>query len=657
MRCHQFPFSFITSTPFKLDFFRFVATHATCPKHTLFQKRQGMKAIIRPETPLPVQEKSKQKPKPKPGEPGHRFFEYKAEQVEAVRIRHILVETQQLSDELFETLLSDRAHLSDLAPSLSKCSASRARNGDLGWWRHDDLVPSDVPTALVDDELLKVALTARLNTLQRAKSLHGWHIFVVEETRHKLRTTHCRTPLRENPNRKLRKTVEDDVQPPVPHTYALQTLGCQMNRSDSERMAGHLERMGYSAIDDPFRAAVLILNTCNIREHAESKVYSYVGRHRVRKRLFPRDVTLAVAGCVAQQEGERMLRRIPELDLVFGPQFANRLDELLDDVRRNGCQVAATDPVHIVEDIATPRRESAVTAWINVIYGCGENCTFCTVGNVVRTVEQSRTMEAIRAEMESVAQAGIREVVLLGQNIDAYGRDMFPKRTFKELLQFVHDVDGIDRIRFTTSHPRYISESLVRTCRELPKIMPFFHIPPQSGDNGILKAMRRGYTVETFVKVVERIRKYIPDAAICGDMIVGFPGEGEAEFQESIQLLNTIKFDVMNTAAYSPRPQTPAAEYKNQVPEEVKYDRLLRMNDVVKKHALERSLRYIGRTEEVLVEQKNPKNSSQVIGRTPTNRPVYFKGSIDQLKGHIVPVKIINAFPFSLQGEQMGDPK
>lgn len=504
----------------------------------------------------------------------------------------------------------------------------------------------------ISEELLGAALRTRPNKLDVVRTRNGWHVFVVEEVRHVLRTKHERTPSKENRNR---PRLNLGVVEPVERTFTMQTLGCQMNRSDSERMAGELLRLGYTEIDDAFRAAVLVLNTCNIREHAENKVYSYIGRHVERKRRFGNRVTLAVAGCVAQQEGERMLRRIPELDLVFGPQYVNRLGDLLEDIERNQCQVAATEPVHITEDISKPKRESTVTAWVSVMYGCGENCTFCTVGNVVRTVEQSRTMDAIRKEVEDIAGAGIREIVLLGQNIDAYGRDMYPRRKFADLLRHIHDVDGIDRIRFTTSHPRYISHNLVKTCAQLPKIMPFFHIPPQSGSNVVLKAMRRGYTVESFKAVVRRIREEISDAAICGDMIVGFPGETEEQFQESLRLMEELKFDVMNTAAYSPRPHTPAAVMDGQVPEAVKSDRLARMNRVVTQHAEERSQRYVGRVEHILVEGVNPRNGTQVMGRNPNNRSVLFTGS-DALKGKIVPVKIVKAFPFSLTGEQAGEP-
>lgn len=593
--------------------------------------------------------------KPALGSPGHRFYEFSVDDIEAVRLRHCRVDTEELCSYVFYEIASQRMTLAESARQISTCKASKAQDGDLGWWWKNESVPANSDEFGINEELLGAALRARVNRLERVESRDGYHVFMVEEARHVLKTKHERTPSRQNPNSKNRKKPVENIPAPEPMSYAMQTLGCQMNRSDSERMAGELSRLGYHEIADPFRAAVLVLNTCNIRDHAESKVYSYIGLHTERKRKFPQEVTLAVAGCVAQQEGERLLRRVPELDLVFGPQYVNRLGDLLDDKERNQCQVAATEPIHIQEDISKSIRKSTVTAWVNVMYGCGENCTFCTVGNLVRSVEQSRSMEAIRSEVRYLAESGIREVVLLGQNIDAYGRDMFPKKTFAELIEFIHDVDGIDRIRFTTSHPRYISKRLVSTCSTLRKVMPYFHIPPQSGNNDILKAMRRGYSVETFRGVVKRIRDVIPDAGICGDMIVGFPGETESQFQDSLKLLEDIKFDVMNTAAYSPRPKTPAAEFDNQLPESIKSDRLARMNRIVADHALERSRRYVGRVEHVLVEGNDPKNTRDVIGRNETNRTVRFAGSAE-LKGKIVPVRIVEALSFSLRGEQAGDP-
>jgi tRNA-2-methylthio-N6-dimethylallyladenosine synthase len=363
-----------------------------------------------------------------------------------------------------------------------------------------------------------------------------------------------------------------------------------------------------------------------------------------------------VAGCVAQQEGEALLRRVPELDLVMGPQHANRLQDLLEQVL-DGNQVVATDPIDIMEDITKPRRDSDVTAWVNVIYGCNERCTYCVVPGV-RGIEQSRTPEAIRSEMEDLGRQGFKEVTLLGQNIDAYGRDLpgtttdgRHQHTFTDLLYFVHDVPGIERIRFATSHPRYFTERLIRACAELPKVCEHFHIPFQSGDNDVLKAMARGYTHEKYRRIIDTIRRYMPDAAISADAIVGFPGETEEQFQRTLDLVNDIAFDQLNTAAYSPRPGTPAALWDNQLEDEVKADRLQRLNHLVATKAAERSLRYQDRIEEVLVEAVNPKDPTQVMGRTRGNRLTFFPGSLDQMKGKFVRVKITAVRPFSLTGE------
>lgn len=437
--------------------------------------------------------------------------------------------------------------------------------------------------------------------------------------------------------------------------YHIITFGCQMNKADSERMAGILQSMGFEYTDNPDEAKILVYNTCTIRDNAEQKVYSYLGKQAKRKHSEP-DLTIVVAGCVAQQEGEKLLRRVPEVDLVMGPQYANRLDSLLEQVFA-GNQVVATDPVYIYEDITKPRRESDVTAWVNVIYGCNERCTYCVVPSV-RGVEQSRHPEAIKREIEELARQGYKEVTLLGQNIDAYGRDLpgstetgRHKYTFTDLLYYIHDVEGIERIRFATSHPRYFTERLIKACAELPKVCEHFHIPFQSGDNEILKAMRRGYTRERYREIIDKIREYMPDAAISADAIVGFPGETEEQFENTLKLVEEIGFDQLNTAAYSPRPNTPAATWPNQIPEEVKSDRLQRLNRLVAQKAAERSQRYLGRVEEILVEDVNPKDATQVMGRTRTNRLTFFKGDLKQLKGKIVPVRITEARAFSLTGE------
>jgi tRNA-2-methylthio-N6-dimethylallyladenosine synthase len=437
--------------------------------------------------------------------------------------------------------------------------------------------------------------------------------------------------------------------------YHITTFGCQMNKADSERMAGILEEMGFAYSEDPNEADLVLYNTCTIRDNAEQKVYSYLGRQAKRKHEKA-DLTLIVAGCVAQQEGEQLLRRVPELDLVMGPQHANRLQDLLEEVFA-GNQVVATEPIHIMEDITKPRRESSVTAWVNVIYGCNERCTYCVVPNV-RGVEQSRTPESIRAEMEELGRQGYKEVTLLGQNIDAYGRDLpgvtetgRHLHTLTDLLYYVHDVPGIDRIRFATSHPRYFTERLIRACQELPKVCEHFHIPFQSGDNEILKAMKRGYTREKYRQIIDKIREYMPDASISADAIVGFPGETEEQFENTLKLVEEIGFDRLNTAAYSPRPGTPAALWDNQLSEEVKSDRLQRLNHLVSTQAAERSQRYLRRIEEVLVEEQNPKDLTQVMGRTRGNHLAFFPGKIEELKGKLVNVKITEVRAFSLTGE------
>ena len=439
-----------------------------------------------------------------------------------------------------------------------------------------------------------------------------------------------------------------------PRRYHITTFGCQMNKADSERMAGILEDLGFQWSEDANEADLILYNTCTIRDNAEQKVYSYLGRQAKRKQTQP-DLTLVVAGCVAQQEGEQLLRRVPEVDLIIGPQHANRLGDLLQQVF-DGSQVVATEPIHIMEDITKPRRDSNITAWVNVIYGCNERCTYCVVPGV-RGVEQSRTPAAIRAEMAQLGQQGYQEITLLGQNIDAYGRDL-PGVTasgrhlhnFTDLLYYVHDVAGIERLRFATSHPRYFTERLIKACQELPKVCEHFHIPFQSGDNDILKAMKRGYTQEKYRQIIANIRNLMPDAAISADAIVGFPGETEAQFENTLKLVDEIGFDQLNTAAYSPRPGTPAAIWDNQLSEQVKSDRLQRLNHLVATKAAERSQRYLGRIEEILVEDVNPKDASQVMGRTRGNRLTFFTGNIEELRGTFVKVKITEVRPFSLTG-------
>ena len=442
-------------------------------------------------------------------------------------------------------------------------------------------------------------------------------------------------------------------------SYWITTFGCQMNKADSERMAGTLEKMGYTKADDELKADLVLYNTCTIRDNAEQKVYSFLGRQAKRKHKTP-SLKLVVAGCLAQQEGESLLRRVPELDLVMGPQHVNNLENLLGKVDL-GNQVAATEETFISEDITNARRESSICGWVNIIYGCNERCSYCVVPSV-RGKEQSRYPNAIKSEIQKLAHDNFKEITLLGQNIDAYGRDLpgttkegRKENTLTDLLYYIHDVEGIRRIRFATSHPRYFSKRLIQACYELDKVCEHFHIPFQSGNNEILKLMARGYTIDKYKRIIENIRALMPYASITADAIVAFPGESEAQYRDTLNLISDIGFDQVMTAAYSPRPNTPAALWHNQISEEVKKERLKEINELVETTSKKRNERYLDNIESVLIEGFNPKNSSQIMGRTRTNRLTFVEipknSKITFSLGDEIDVRINEARPFSLTGE------
>ena len=559
--------------------------------------------------------------------------------VARVRVRHVLVATEAMADLVLQQL-REGAAMADLASTLSLDEASRAAGGDLGWRGRGQL----------DPELELLCFNAAPNVAFQAQTYRGYHVVRVEDAEYKLVPTvrkerSGRHQLRASTARRRRRRVGSDGR-----RYNIQTLGCQMNLADSERMAGELERCGYVHTPDPHDADLMLLNTCSIRDHAEQKVYSFLGPFANRKASTRPDLKLVVAGCVAQQEGATLLRRFPALDLVLGPQYANRLADLLEDVE-NGNQVVATEPIHIMEDVSRPRRESHICAWVNISYGCNERCTYCVVPHT-RGLEQSRSVEAICREVAQLKAHGYRDVTLLGQNIDAYGRDMRPRVTFAQLLYRVAGT-GIDRIRAITAHPRYWSPRVIQATAELPNVMPYFHIPFQAGDDDVLQAMKRGYTADRYRRIVDMIRERLPDAAVTADAIVGFPGETEAQFQRTLQLMRDLQLDNVNTAAYSPRPHTPAATWAEQVPDEVKVNRLQRINEVNMECVAARSRRYLGRVEEVLVEDVNPRAPELgVCGRSRTNKKVFFDapGGIERWRGRMANVRITDTRAFSLTG-------
>lgn len=455
--------------------------------------------------------------------------------LDSVRLRHIQLETQELAEECKALVASGSADFSQLAATLSTCSVSKDQGGDLGWIKVDN-VGSDV--SIVPLELRNSAIHMNKNDLavvssrghdSQGKTVHRWHLLQVFDAMSKLSLTIER---RRKENFHILKPIHNDPK------FYLETMGCQMNTADSERMAAQLAILGYQRTEKSSEANVVVLNTCAIRDHAEQKVYSYLGPHIARKKHGD-DVAVLVAGCVAQQEGEKILRRFPEVDAVFGPQYSNRVQDLLSKVYE-GHQLVATDPAIQTEDSFPAIRNSDITAYVNVIYGCNERCTYCVVPNT-RGVEQSRSKDAIVQEVTDLIAAGYKEVTLLGQNIDSWGRDMNPKQRFADLLAAVAEVPGLQRLRFLTSHPKYMSRRVIETVARYPQvIMPCFNVPFQSGSNEVLKQMRRGYTRERYLEIVRNIRSLCPDAAITADCIVGFPGETEEQFQETLTLMEEV---------------------------------------------------------------------------------------------------------------------
>lgn len=421
-----------------------------------------------------------------------------------------------------------------------------------------------------------------------------------------------------------------------------------MNVRDSEAMAGLLAQLGYAATEDPGDADIVILNTCTIREGAEDRAYGRLGELRSLKQRRP-GVLLGVAGCLVQQERERVLARAPWLDLVFGVHNIHRLPDLVRQAR-DGCM-----PVYEVWDRsdrdrplpALPAsRPTGVRGFVNIIHGCNKFCTFCIVP-YVRGRERSVPPEDVVAEVRGLAAQGVREVTLLGQNVDSYGHDLAPRRDLADLLERVHDVAGIARIRFTTSHPRDMTGRLIEAVARLPKVCEHIHLPVQAGDDEILRRMHRAYTTAQYRGTVRGIRTQMPQASLTTDVIVGFPGETEEAFERTLRFVEEIRFDAVNTAAYSPRQGTPAADYPDQVPDDVKRRRLATLNRMQERIAAEINGNLVGSAQDVLVEE--PGRRGGMLGRTRTNKIVTFDGGAD-LVGRTVPVEIVEAGSWVLRG-------
>ncbi|HEY0438083.1 MAG TPA: tRNA (N6-isopentenyl adenosine(37)-C2)-methylthiotransferase MiaB [Phenylobacterium sp.] len=430
----------------------------------------------------------------------------------------------------------------------------------------------------------------------------------------------------------------------------IKTYGCQMNVYDSERMADVLAPLGYAMTETPEGADLVVLNTCHIREKATEKVYSELGKLKAlrEERVAeggPRS-TIVVAGCVAQAEGEEIMRRQPAVDLVVGPQAYHQLPELIARTHRaRGERLAADFAPQDKFDALAPagRKASGVTAFLTVQEGCDKFCTFCVVP-YTRGGEWSRPADAIEAEARDLAAQGVREVTLLGQNVNAYAGE----GGLAALVRRLAKIEGLDRIRYTTSHPRDMDDALIAAHGEIAELMPYLHLPVQSGSDRILKAMNRAHTAETYLRLIERIRAARPDIAISGDFIVGFPGERDADFEATLALVRQVGHAGAFSFKYSRRPGTPAAAMPGQVAEEVKDERLARLNALLDAQARAFNTSQVGRTLPVLFERKG-RHPGQLIGRSPYLQAVHALAS-DRLLGQIVPVRIEDAARNSLSG-------
>jgi tRNA-2-methylthio-N6-dimethylallyladenosine synthase len=434
----------------------------------------------------------------------------------------------------------------------------------------------------------------------------------------------------------------------------IETLGCQMNEYDSAKMRDVLNAShGFELTDDPEQADVLLMNTCSVREKAQEKVFSELGRWRPLKQNRP-GVVIGVGGCVASQEGEALQKRAPFVDLVFGPQTLHRLPQLLEQVRSS--QAPAIDvsfpEIEKFDALPEPRAEGP-KAFVSIMEGCSKYCTFCVVP-YTRGEEISRPLEDVLVELVALAEQGVREVVLLGQNVNAYRGQMDDGgiADFALLLHYVAAIDGIDRIRYTTSHPVEFSDSLIEAYGEIPKLVSHLHLPVQSGSNRILAQMKRGHTREDYIAKIERLRNVRPDISLSSDFIVGYPGETDADFDATMDLIETLGFDHSYSFIYSPRPGTPAADLADDVSAAEKKARLARLQQRINAMAADISRSMVNSVQRVLVEGASKRDGRELCGRTDNNRVVNFPGD-PRLIGQFVDVHITEAMPNSLRGRWM----
>ncbi|WP_256528173.1 tRNA (N6-isopentenyl adenosine(37)-C2)-methylthiotransferase MiaB [Actinoallomurus rhizosphaericola] len=439
-----------------------------------------------------------------------------------------------------------------------------------------------------------------------------------------------------------------------PRTYEIRTYGCQMNVHDSERLAGLLENAGYARADDGATPDVVVFNTCAVRENADNRLYGNLGHLRPVKESHA-GMQIAVGGCLAQKDRDTIVRRAPWVDVVFGTHNIGSLPVLLERARvQEEAQVEIKESLETFPSTLPTRRESPYAAWVSISVGCNNTCTFCIVPSL-RGKEKDRRPGEILAEVEALVAEGVCEITLLGQNVNSYGAEFGDRGAFAKLLRSCGEIEGLERVRFTSPHPRDFTDDVIAAMAETPNVMPSLHMPLQSGSDRVLKAMRRSYRQERYLGIIERVRAAIPDAAITTDIIVGFPGETEEDFEQTLHVVREARFSGAFTFQYSKRPGTPAAEMADQVPKEVvqeRYERLIALQEEI---SWAENKKQLGRTLEVLVaegEGRKDQRTHRLSGRAPDNRLVHFGLGEDDTEvprpGDVVTVEVTYAAPHHL---------
>lgn len=430
--------------------------------------------------------------------------------------------------------------------------------------------------------------------------------------------------------------------------YLILTYGCQMNENDSERLGGLLQKIGYEETSSMEDADAILLNTCCVRESAELKIYGKIGELKGLKRDKP-SLIIGVCGCMAQKNQEALFKRAPHIDFVIGPNNLHDVPNIIAQITEHRAHILrANDGINQDSDHVPTVRKEGMTAWVPIMYGCNNFCTYCIVP-YVRGRERSRTIREICSEIEGLAQAGCREVTLLGQNVNSYGKGT-NEGDFADLLRAVNEIEGIERIRYMTSHPRDMSQRVIEAVRDCDKVCDHFHLPVQAGSDILLKRMNRGYTTEYYRDLVHRIRKACPNATLTTDLIVGFPGETDELFEETLAFVKEMRYDAAYTFLYSKRSGTPAAEMAEQVEQSVKKERLQKLMDMQNENSLALNEAYIGRTVEVMVEGPSKSDEATWTGRTTGNKIILWPYVGTEKVGDLVKVRVEIAQTWLLKG-------